>query len=82
MKKIESTFWIEEKYIHRNGTEQTAKVTLVVNYQLKSYSIKPSISSIFKFENGHEENFNLRIAVVKCIEKALHLAKEELDFNQ
>lgn len=75
IKRHDSTYFVENEWVDKNGKKQNATVRLEIDYINKKCSIKPAISEKFLFVNGNLDEW---IAVVNCIRNAAEFAQIEL----
>ena len=85
--KLKGTFEFTTFYFDLSGTSKPAVVILIINYQNRSYSVKPKHLSDdigFIFENGStgpiaiKNKYNLWKAVLQSINDAIDFAEKEL----
>ncbi len=80
-KITQSTFIIQEDYTRfTTVSKETAAVSLFIDYQAKTFSIKPRIESGFVFKDGSKNSPAMWEAIGKCIAEAARIADQEL-FN-
>lgn len=84
MQQITSTFTFEQEYHTKIGfRKEHAIVKLVINYQAKSFDVTPGYGSVeqFKFISSGRTDYNMWLATIMAIGKAIEFANQELGFT-
>ncbi|HYF69118.1 MAG TPA: hypothetical protein VD884_13335 [Ohtaekwangia sp.] len=79
MRQITATYHFSENYRTRNFSQAEATVILDIDYNTKSFSIKPytSCDASFKFiQTSHQ--WEMWKAILKAIDRAIDFANQEV----